>query len=166
MCQGSPSCQIITRPAIVSSSMNITTASAISSGCSNIEWTSFSRSICINEMGSLSVRSYPGTEIVRDRVGGLAGRARWELELDRNRKFGGYDFGLAYAAPPRASSTPRNASGCGLSYPVWAELKIRSTWRSRPRWPAISGSSGTWLVSTACFQPEEDNPSKAGMASS
>lgn len=32
ICQGSPSCQIITRPAIVSSSTNITTASAISAG--------------------------------------------------------------------------------------------------------------------------------------
>jgi len=49
--------------------------------------------ICVNEMGPLSVRSYPGTEIVRDRVGGLAGIGRWELELDRNCKFGGYVFG-------------------------------------------------------------------------
>ncbi|MBA4117049.1 MAG: transposase [Rubrobacter sp.] len=44
-------------------------------------------------MGPLSVRPYPGRELVRDRVGGLAGRARWELGLDRDRKPGGYVFG-------------------------------------------------------------------------
>ncbi len=30
---------------------------------------------------------------MRGREGGLAGRARWKLELDRDRKFGGYVFG-------------------------------------------------------------------------
>jgi transposase len=44
-------------------------------------------------MGPLSVRSYPGRRIVRGRERGLAGRARWELGMDRNRKPGGYVFG-------------------------------------------------------------------------
>ena len=44
-------------------------------------------------MGPLSVRSYPGRELVRAREGGLAGRAKRELELDRDRKLGGYVFG-------------------------------------------------------------------------
>ena len=49
--------------------------------------------LCVDEMGPLSVRSYPGRELVRGREGGLAGRAKWELGLDRDRKFGGYVFG-------------------------------------------------------------------------
>jgi hypothetical protein len=49
--------------------------------------------ICIDEMGPLSVRSYPGRELVHAREGDLAGRAKWELQLDRDRKFGGYVFG-------------------------------------------------------------------------
>ena len=44
-------------------------------------------------MGPLSVRSYPGRELIRGREGGLAGRARRELELDRDRRPGGYVFG-------------------------------------------------------------------------
>ena len=44
-------------------------------------------------MGPLSVRSYPGRELVRGRENGLAGRAKRELGLDRDRKFGGYVFG-------------------------------------------------------------------------
>ncbi len=44
-------------------------------------------------MGPLSVRSYPGRELVRAREGGLAGRAKRELQLDRDRKLGGYVFG-------------------------------------------------------------------------
>ena len=44
-------------------------------------------------MGPLSVRSYQGRELVRVREGGLAGRAKRELELDRDRKLGGYVFG-------------------------------------------------------------------------
>ena len=49
--------------------------------------------MCIDEMGPLSVRSYPGTELIRGRARGLAGRAKWELGLDRDRKPGGYVFG-------------------------------------------------------------------------
>ena len=42
----------------------------------------------------MSVRSYPGRQIVRGREeGGLAGRAKWELQRDRDRKPGGYVFG-------------------------------------------------------------------------
>jgi hypothetical protein len=44
-------------------------------------------------MGPVSVRSYPGRELVRNREGGLAGRAKRELGLDRDRKLGGYVFG-------------------------------------------------------------------------
>ncbi len=40
-------------------------------------------------MGPLSARSYPGRELVR----GRAGRAKRELERDRDRKLGGYVFG-------------------------------------------------------------------------
>jgi transposase len=49
--------------------------------------------ICIDEMGPLSVKSYPGKELIRHREGGFAGRAKWELQRDRDRKFGGYVFG-------------------------------------------------------------------------
>jgi transposase len=45
--------------------------------------------LCIDEMGPLSARSYPGRELVR----GRAGRAKRELERDRDRKLGGYVFG-------------------------------------------------------------------------
>ena len=41
-------------------------------------------------MGPLSARSYPGRRLVRARAGE---RARRELELDRDRKLGGYVFG-------------------------------------------------------------------------
>ncbi|MDP9457818.1 MAG: transposase [Actinomycetota bacterium] len=41
----------------------------------------------------MSVRSYPGRELIRGREGGFAGRAKRELQLDRDRKFGGYVFG-------------------------------------------------------------------------
>ena len=41
-------------------------------------------------MGPLSARSYPGRRLVRAR---RAGRAKRELELDRNRTLGGYVFG-------------------------------------------------------------------------
>ncbi len=58
--------------------------------------------ICIDEMGPLSVRSYPGKELVRAREGGLAGRAKWELRLDRDRKFGGYVFGAFIPATGEA----------------------------------------------------------------
>lgn len=44
-------------------------------------------------MGPLSVRPYPGRRLVRERDGGSAGRAKWELQRDRDRKFGGYVFG-------------------------------------------------------------------------
>lgn len=47
----------------------------------------------MDEFGPLSVRSYPGRRIVRGRERGLAGRVKWELGLDRDRKFGGYVFG-------------------------------------------------------------------------
>ncbi len=53
-------------------------------------------------MGPLSVRSYPGRELVRGREGGLAGRAKRELELDRDRKFGGYVFGAFVPATGEA----------------------------------------------------------------
>ncbi|MDP9458308.1 MAG: hypothetical protein M3Q60_21595, partial [Actinomycetota bacterium] len=58
--------------------------------------------ICMDEMGPLSVRPYPGTELVRAREGGRAGRAKWELELDRDRKFGGYVFGAFIPATGEA----------------------------------------------------------------
>ena len=59
--------------------------------------------ICIDEMGPLSVRSYPGRELVRGRgKGGLAGRAKWELQRDRDRKFGGYVFGAFIPATGEA----------------------------------------------------------------
>lgn len=58
--------------------------------------------ICIDEMGPISVRSYPGKELVRDREGGLAERAKWELQLDRDRKFGGYVFGAFIPATGEA----------------------------------------------------------------
>ena len=58
--------------------------------------------ICIDEMGPLSVRSYPGTELVRGRVGGLARRAKWELQRDRDRKSGGYVFGAFIPATGEA----------------------------------------------------------------
>ncbi len=50
----------------------------------------------------MSVRPYPGTELVRAREGGRAGRARWELELDRDRKPGGYVFGAFIPATGEA----------------------------------------------------------------
>ena len=53
-------------------------------------------------MGPLSVRPYPGRRLVRDREGGLAGRAKWELNLDRDRKFGGYVFGAFIPATGEA----------------------------------------------------------------
>ncbi len=56
----------------------------------------------MDEMGPLSVRPYPGTELVRAREGGRAGRAKWELELDRDRKFGGYVFGAFIPATGEA----------------------------------------------------------------
>ena len=49
--------------------------------------------VCVDEMGPLSVRPYPGRRLVRGQEEGIAGRARWELELDRDRKRGGYVFG-------------------------------------------------------------------------
>ena len=59
--------------------------------------------ICIDEMGPLSVRSYPGKELVRGRgEGGIAGRAKWELQRDRDRKFGGYVFGAFIPATGEA----------------------------------------------------------------
>ncbi|WP_407690861.1 transposase [Rubrobacter tropicus] len=58
--------------------------------------------ICIDEMGPLSVRSYPGKELVRGRQEGLAGRARWELQRDRDRKLGGYVFGAFVPATGEA----------------------------------------------------------------
>ena len=62
--------------------------------------------ICIDEMGPLSVRSYPGRELVRSRgEGGIAGRAKWELQLDRDRKFGGYVFGAFIPATGEAFTT-------------------------------------------------------------
>jgi transposase len=53
-------------------------------------------------MGPLSVRAYPGRKLVRGREGGLAGRARWELGLDRDRKPGGYVFGAFVPATGEA----------------------------------------------------------------
>jgi transposase len=53
-------------------------------------------------MGPLSVRSYPGRELVREWEGGLAGRASWELGSDRGRKFGGYVFGAFVPATGEA----------------------------------------------------------------
>ena len=58
--------------------------------------------ICVDEMGPLSVRPYPGTRLVRGKDRGLAGRARWELELDRDRKPGGYVFGAFVPATGEA----------------------------------------------------------------
>lgn len=58
--------------------------------------------ICIDEMGPLSVRSYPGRELVRSQNGGLASRAKWELQRDRDRKFGGYVFGAFIPATGEA----------------------------------------------------------------
>ena len=60
--------------------------------------------MCIEEMGPLSIRPYPGWELVRAREGGLAGRAKWELELDRDRKPGGYVFGAFIPAAGEALS--------------------------------------------------------------
>jgi transposase len=56
----------------------------------------------MDEMGPLSVRPYSGTELVRAHSGGLAGRARWELGLDRDRKPGGYVFGAFIPATGEA----------------------------------------------------------------
>ena len=56
----------------------------------------------MDEMGPLSVRPYPGRRLVRGREGGLVGRARWELKLDRDRKFGGYVFGAFMPATGEA----------------------------------------------------------------
>ncbi len=56
----------------------------------------------MDEMGPLSVRSYPGRELVRSRQGGLAGRAKWELQRDRDRKLGGYVFGAFVPATGEA----------------------------------------------------------------
>ena len=53
-------------------------------------------------MGSLSVRSYPDRKLVCGREGNLAGRARWELGLNRDRKLGGYVFGAFRSAPGEA----------------------------------------------------------------
>ena len=58
--------------------------------------------ICIDEMGPLSVRPYPGRRLVRAREGGLAGRAKWELDLDRDRKPGGYVLGAFVPATGEA----------------------------------------------------------------
>lgn len=58
--------------------------------------------ICIDEMSPLSVRPYPARRLVRGRECGLASRARWELELDRDRKFGGYVFGAFVPASGEA----------------------------------------------------------------
>ena len=49
--------------------------------------------LCVDEMGPLSARSYPGRELVPRLEQGRAGRAKQELELDRNRRMGGYVFG-------------------------------------------------------------------------
>jgi hypothetical protein len=53
-------------------------------------------------MGPLSVRPYPGRGLVRGREGGPAGRARWELQLDRDRKPGVYVFGAFWPATGEA----------------------------------------------------------------
>ena len=53
-------------------------------------------------MGSLSARSYPGKELVRGREGDLTGRAKWELQRDKDRKFGGYVFGAFIPATGEA----------------------------------------------------------------
>lgn len=53
-------------------------------------------------MGPLSVRPYPGRKLVRGCEGGLAGRAKWELALDRDRKPGGYVFGAFIPATGEA----------------------------------------------------------------
>ena len=58
--------------------------------------------ICIDEMGPLSVRPYLGRELIRGRADGLAGRAEWELQRDRDRKFGGYVFGAFIPATGEA----------------------------------------------------------------
>jgi hypothetical protein len=58
--------------------------------------------VCIDEMGPLSVKPYPGREPVCGREGVLAGRARWELALDRGRKPGGYVFGAFIPATGEA----------------------------------------------------------------
>jgi hypothetical protein len=58
--------------------------------------------ICVDEMGPLSVRPYPGRKLVRGCEGGLAGRAKWELALDRDRKPGGYVFGAFIPATGEA----------------------------------------------------------------
>ena len=49
--------------------------------------------LCVDEMGPLSARSYPGRELVPRLEQGRAGRAKQELELDRNRRMGGYESG-------------------------------------------------------------------------
>ena len=53
-------------------------------------------------MGPLSVRPYPGRRLVRGREGGLAGKAKWELQRDRDRKPGGYVFGAFVPATGEA----------------------------------------------------------------
>ncbi len=50
----------------------------------------------------MSVRSYPGRALIRGREDGLAGRAKWDLGRDRDRKFGGYVFGAFVPATGEA----------------------------------------------------------------
>ncbi len=58
--------------------------------------------VCVDEMGPLSVRPYPGHRLVRAEEGGLTGRVKWELQLDRDRKPGGYVFGAFVPATGEA----------------------------------------------------------------
>lgn len=64
--------------------------------------------ICIDEMGPVSARSYPGSELVATRSKSgehLAGRAKQELEHNRDRKRGGYVFGAFQPATGEALTT-------------------------------------------------------------
>jgi transposase len=64
--------------------------------------------ICIDEMGPVSARSYPGNELVATRSKSgehLAGRVKQELEHNRDRKRGGYVFGAFQPATGEALTT-------------------------------------------------------------
>jgi hypothetical protein len=60
-------------------------------------------------MGPLSARSYPGRELVR----GRAGRAKRELERDRDRKLGGYVFGAFRPATGEALTATYTSRSIG-----------------------------------------------------
>ena len=116
----------------------------------------------VDEMGPLSARSYPGRELVPRLEQGRAGRAKQELELDRNRRMGGYVFGAFRPTTGEAlTATYESRSivtfldflekveewvpeGVDRVYAIMDNLRAhRPTTSCSSAWPAPAGSSSS-----------------------